>query len=61
MDAEILHKLEKIGQSIWLDNINAALLSSGKLKKLADMGLRGLTPTPVIRKAIPSDLRRMKR
>jgi len=48
MDKEILKKLNAFGQSIWLDNISASLLKSGKLKELVDMGLMGLTSNPSI-------------
>ena len=36
------------GQSIWLDNINRDLVTGGGLKRLMDVGLRGLTSNPTI-------------
>ena len=36
------------GQSIWLDNINRDLVTGGGLKRLTDVGLRGLTSNPTI-------------
>ncbi|MCX5726201.1 MAG: transaldolase [Candidatus Saganbacteria bacterium] len=41
-------ELDNFGQSIWLDNINRKLFSSGELKKLIDMGLLGMTSNPTI-------------
>ena len=42
-------ELQKLGQSIWYDNIRRALLTSGGLKKLIDEdGLRGMTSNPTI-------------
>ncbi len=43
-----IEKLAEFGQSVWLDNINRALIESGKLKKLLAIGLRGLTSNPSI-------------
>lgn len=43
-----LYKLLKLGQSIWLDNINRSLIKSGELKKLIDIGVRGVTSNPTI-------------
>ena len=36
------------GQSVWLDNIHREMLRSGELKKLIDVGLRGMTSNPAI-------------
>jgi transaldolase/glucose-6-phosphate isomerase len=36
------------GQSVWLDNINREMLSSGELAKMIDAGLRGMTSNPSI-------------
>ena len=41
-------ELDSFGQSIWLDNINRNLFSSGELKKLIDLGLLGMTSNPTI-------------
>ncbi|OGX06715.1 MAG: transaldolase [Omnitrophica WOR_2 bacterium GWA2_47_8] len=43
-----LHELAEFGQSAWLDYIDRALIESGKLKKLIDQGLRGMTSNPSI-------------
>ncbi len=43
-----LIELEKMGQSIWLDYIQRAMLTSGELKRLVDTGLRGVTSNPAI-------------
>ena len=43
-----LIELEKMGQSIWLDYIQRALLTSGELKQMVDSGLRGVTSNPAI-------------
>ena len=43
-----LHELAKLGQSIWLDNIQRSLITSGELQSLIDNGLRGITSNPVI-------------
>lgn len=41
-------ELAKLGQSIWFDYIKRDLLTSGELKRLIDMGLRGMTSNPTI-------------
>jgi transaldolase len=43
-----LNELAQAGQSIWLDNINRAMIESGKLQEDIDMGLRGMTSNPSI-------------
>jgi transaldolase len=43
-----LHELTEFGQSAWLDYIDRSLLDSGKLRKLIDQGLRGMTSNPSI-------------
>ena len=43
-----LTELENMGQSIWLDYIQRSMITSGKLKKLIDIGLRGVTSNPAI-------------
>jgi transaldolase len=44
-----LLKIQKFGQSVWLDSINRGMIMSGKLKKLIDEdGLRGVTSNPQI-------------
>jgi transaldolase len=43
-----LKDLAAAGQSVWLDNINRSMFSSGELKKLIGDGLRGQTSNPTI-------------
>ena len=44
-----LLELHKLGQSVWFDNIQRALLTSGELaNKIANDGLRGVTSNPTI-------------
>jgi transaldolase len=43
-----IEQLANYGQSIWLDYISRSLLDGGKLKKLIEQGLRGLTSNPSI-------------
>ena len=44
-----LKKLTKVGQSVWLDNINRHMIRSGKLKRIIDQGeIRGVTSNPTI-------------
>ena len=49
-------ELEKIGQSVWLDNINRDLINNKELQKLIEeVGLKGVTSNPTIfQKAIGS-------
>jgi transaldolase len=43
------HKLHKLGQSLWLDNITRELLTSGTLKRYIDeLSVTGLTSNPTI-------------
>lgn len=44
----ILQELANIGQAIWLDYIRRSFTKSGKLSKLIEMGLRGVTSNPSI-------------
>lgn len=48
MSKTTVEQLGEIGQSIWLDNINRAVIESGKLEELIKMGLRGMTSNPTI-------------
>lgn len=49
MASNPLLELQKLGQSIWYDNIRRSLLTSGGLKKMIDEdGLRGMTSNPTI-------------
>ena len=43
-----LIELEKMGQSIWFDYIQRSLLTSGELKQMVDIGVRGVTSNPAI-------------
>jgi transaldolase len=43
-----LHDLCAAGQSPWLDNLKRAYLKTGKLQKLVDDGIRGVTSNPTI-------------
>lgn len=44
----VLNDLARIGESIWLDNINRKLLETGELKKMISEGLLGMTSNPTI-------------
>ncbi len=43
-----LEELAAVGQSVWLDNINRKLFTTGKLKELIQAGLLGMTSNPSI-------------
>jgi transaldolase len=43
-----LHRLQALGQSIWLDSISRDLIRSGELQRLVDQGLQGMTSNPTI-------------
>ena len=44
-----LQEVQRLGQSIWYDNIRRGLISSGDLKELIDNdGLKGVTSNPAI-------------
>ncbi|MCK5572020.1 MAG: transaldolase [Bacteroidetes bacterium] len=43
-----VRQLEKLGQSIWFDNISRGLVLTGRLKKMVDEGLLGVTSNPSI-------------
>ena len=40
---QIAKELADAGQSVWLDNIRRSMFASGELKRLIDLGLRGMT------------------
>jgi len=44
----ILNELAKLGESIWLDNINRKMLETGQLKQMISEGLLGMTSNPTI-------------
>lgn len=48
MNMTKLHKVTELGQSIWLDYIDRSLIQSGDLKRLINIGVRGLTSNPAI-------------
>jgi transaldolase len=56
METNKVKQIHSFGQSIWLDFIDRAIISSGKLKSLVDVdGVRGVTSNPAIfEKAITS-------
>lgn len=43
-----IQSLHKLGQSIWLDYIERGMIQSGELKRLVDLGVRGVTSNPTI-------------
>jgi transaldolase/glucose-6-phosphate isomerase len=44
-----IHQIAELGTSIWYDNLNRALLSSGELARMVERdGLRGMTSNPSI-------------
>lgn len=43
-----LQELNKLGQSIWLDYIERGMVQSGELKRMVDLGVRGVTSNPTI-------------
>ena len=48
MERSKMQALAQYGQSLWLDYIDRPLLESGKLKRLIENGLRGMTSNPSI-------------
>lgn len=52
-------QLHDAGQSLWLDNMTRALLTSGGLKRYIDeFSVTGLTSNPTIFDALAADLQR---
>jgi len=43
-----IQKLANFGQSVWLDNISRKMIETGQLKKMVELGLRGMTSNPTI-------------
>ena len=43
-----VQQVQQLGQSIWYDNMRRALISSGELQRLIDLGISGLTSNPTI-------------
>ncbi|MGZ7046246.1 MAG: transaldolase [Candidatus Aminicenantales bacterium] len=55
MNNQTIRELDAFGQSVWLDDISRAMIKSGRLKSLIDLGLRGMTSNPTIfEKAVAS-------
>jgi transaldolase/glucose-6-phosphate isomerase len=50
-----VQETQKLGQSIWYDNIRRGLLVSGELQRLIEMGVTGLTSNPTIFEKAISD------
>lgn len=50
-----LHELQKLGQSVWYDNISRDILDSGEMQRLIDAGIVGVTSNPSIFKAAIAD------
>jgi len=48
MSETTIHKLRDVGQSIWFDNISRALIESGRVRELIDLGVSGMTSNPTI-------------
>jgi len=43
-----LHDLARLGQSMWYDNVNRAVMDSGEFQALIDAGILGVTSNPTI-------------
>ncbi len=43
-----LQQLQKMGQSVWYDNIARRLLKTGEMQRLIDLGVTGVTSNPSI-------------
>ena len=43
-----IQQTQRLGQSIWYDNIRRGLIKSGELQRLIDLGVSGLTSNPTI-------------
>src|SRR5579862_4632374 len=43
-----VQQLLDAGQSVWLDNVRRSMFASGELRRLIDLGLRGMTSNPTI-------------
>ena len=50
-----IQQLARLGQSVWCDNLGRAMIESGELGRLIDLGIVGVTSNPTIfMKAITS-------
>lgn len=43
-----IQQLYRAGQSVWCDNLSRAMLDSGELRRLIDLGIVGITSNPTI-------------
>ena len=43
-----IQEVQKLGQSIWYDNIRRGLIKSGELASLIELGVSGVTSNPTI-------------
>ena len=50
-----INDLNRVGQSVWYDNLSRDVLNSGELAKLIESGVSGLTSNPTIFKAAIAD------
>jgi len=41
-------ELKRLGQSVWLDQIDRAMIRTGRLERLRDIGVSGITANPTI-------------
>ncbi|MDD5729993.1 MAG: transaldolase [Candidatus Omnitrophica bacterium] len=48
MAKTVIKELAEFGQSIWVDDISRAMIEDGSLKKMIDLGLKGMTSNPTI-------------
>lgn len=48
MPESSIRELNEFGQSVWLDNINRSMITTGKLKEMIELGLCGMTSNPTI-------------
>jgi transaldolase len=47
-DTNAIHQLAGHGQSLWLDNLQRGLITSGELGRLREAGISGITSNPTI-------------
>ena len=43
-----IQQLQSLGQSVWCDNLSRAMLKSGELRRLVELGVTGITSNPTI-------------
>ena len=43
-----IQEAQRVGQSVWYDNIRRGLLTSGEMKRLVELGITGVTSNPTI-------------